>query len=1304
MTQRAVVAQTRVPEVDRDSGSQQVNLYVEWLRDRGWSVAFVATNTDGDPHHAHRLRQLGVPTYVGHDEAKELLSSQRIDLAVLAFWKPASQLLPLIRATSPEAHVIVDSVDLHFLREARRALGSGTRLDDAYGSRLARELNTYRDADAVITPARYEVELLANFLEGARVHDLPLAKAVRRSERPFEDRRGMFFAGNFRHLPNGEAVEYLCREILPLLEPDLLEENPLTVVGSRLDDKVRAHGRGLSAVQMVGWVPSIEPYLERARICVAPLLHGAGVKGKIVEAMLRGTPVVTTPIGAEGMGLRSGEHAMVAERPADLAAAITELLSSPQRWQRLSDAGYELASARHAPDVVGARFHEIVEDVLAAERQVTGVTRWRRRTGRRELAYRAMVGAVKETLTRATEAGSTVLVVSRGDDALTSAEDRRVTHFPRDSDGKWTGNHPSDSDEAIRRLEAEREQGARYLALPASSFWWLHHYDGLAEHLESRYRRIHASEHLVLFELGAPPRAETPGATPDEQRVLVVGACEDSRGEPYEAIVAELDRSRRCTVTHAWTPAAGDGDPSGMPPLPSMADPKFDWTLFISDRVTLPRHFLDDLLRLASVLAHSGVERLQPVHAGPPEAGPPVMERLRGVLGREVEAMAPIPVLAVRGGSPTSGPVVLADVCPIELREPIADPDPSAYSNVLDVFSARFGARRAVERSQRSGQPLISVLIATHARPELLRLCLAGFCDQTLPVAEFELVVVDDGSPDDETEAELREFAGRLPLSWTRIEHSGRSAAKNLAVMLARGEIVIFFDDDDTPAPDLLAQHLRAHELNAEETTAVLGHTEWAPGLEVSPLMHYLTDVDKMLFSYGNLKPGERRNWQAFWEGRVSAKRSLLLRHGLHDQRLDYSIDVELAWRLSQHGLEVIYEPAARSFMARSVDFDAFCRRCEDKGRAGAAIAALHPEEEIARYLKLEGAEERWRAAQPGLEALVARVHKLEAELPASGGSGGQRDGRLKELHLAYRAAFQAHTAKGLAEGADVTPGAGRPAASAGNGRSTLVSVPAAAATSVSDEGGDDAGDPPALTVTMPVWNRSEETAEMVARVIDRVWEVSRMPTEVVVVDNGSPVQRELRARVHRFERNHGVASGWNAGIALARAPVIAVLNSDCLVEEGWDEALFEAATTGRRIAFPYTDHCDGRGFRRADQAGTAGWCFMLSRATFEEIGPFDERFNPAYGEDNDYWHRAWKLGVELTPVPDAHVIHPRRMSADARADALLVGHRYLYGWKHGVEPMRPPPYFDRKVVEYSPSGRVPYAATSSGRAETSSG
>jgi hypothetical protein len=176
-----------------------------------------------------------------------------------------------------------------------------------------------------------------------------------------------------------------------------------------------------------------------------------------------------------------------------------------------------------------------------------------------------------------------------------------------------------------------------------------------------------------------------------------------------------------------------------------------------------------------------------------------------------------------------------------------------------------------------------------------------------------------------------------------------------------------------------------------------------------------------------------------------------------------------------------------------------------------------------------------------------------------------------------------------------------------------------------------------------------------------------------------------MRAKVYRYPENKGVATGWNSGIRLSTAPMVVVLNSDCRVEPGWDVALYEAASDGRRVAFPYTDHCDGRGFTSPDQGGTAGWCFMLSKALYREVGVFDEWFNPAFCEDTDYWHRAWKMGVELSPVPAARVVHARRTtaSADSRVEMLLQAHRYKYGWKHGVDPHRAPPYYNRDIVDY---------------------
>ena len=100
----------------------------------------------------------------------------------------------------------------------------------------------------------------------------------------------------------------------------------------------------------------------------------------------------------------------------------------------------------------------------------------------------------------------------------------------------------------------------------------------------------------------------------------------------------------------------------------------------------------------------------------------------------------------------------------------------------------------------------------------------------------------------------------------------------------------------------------------------------------------------------------------------------------------------------------------------------------------------------------------------------------------------------------------------------------------------------------------------------------------------------------------------------------------------------------------------------------------------------------MLTKEIYEEVGVFDEWFSPAFCEDTDYWHRAWQMGIELTPVPAARVTHARRTTASTHphVDWLLQGHRYKYGWKHGVDPHAAPPYYNRKIVEYHGSFSAP--------------
>jgi glycosyltransferase involved in cell wall biosynthesis len=1240
----ALVVHTRMPTFDRDSGSQDIDNIVQFFLRAGWRVTFLARDEEGgtEERHAERLRQLGVETHAGFDVVDRILRSHDFDIAVIAFWELAQELLPKLRSEHPETRVIVNSVDVHFLRSARQQFGTGGALDKAFGSETAAELNTYNEADAVIAVSAKEGDLLADFIGEDRVFYMPIAESIPRSPFPLKGRRGLYFVGNFRHVPNREALEYMCHEVLPLLDGELLEQHPFTVIGNWLDRVNLDIDPKTPGLNLVGWVPSVAPYIERSRIGVVPLLHGAGVKRKVIQSVMAGTPVVTTHVGAEGLDLKQGRHALIAADTEDLAAGIVQLLTDDEKWRRIARYGAAYIEQRHGFETVEKRFIEIIERVM--RRASRGITP----DDDSQMRY-----AIERRVNTIARPGDIVLVAAGEElDKIRSVE---AWPFPQDREGK-SGYEPADSTAAANHLEAQRLRGARYFVLPRTAFAWRHKFADFIAHLDSRYTRVLADEQLALYELADDARLTL--APIDGLRVHVVGTYSARRTGPPTGIRDELASSEVLSVTQHWRP---DSD---APPKSRVADAA-DYVVYVTDNAILPSHFLDTLIATQRAL---DVDRLQPTHRSGPDAGPPITERHLGTVAREIDGVTSIPVLSLRAGTTETGRVVLADNVAIGLRNPLASE--TLPSLVRRMWIARPGQVPAgYTRPEPDTSPRVSVLIATYDRPELLRACLESFAEQTLDRDDYEVVVVDDGSPGDHLASLIEAFSSTLQITGLRIEHGGRSAAKNHAVLLARAPIVLFFDDDDRATPEYLEHHLAMHGAHPSEGVAVLGHTEWAPELERTPLMNYVTDVDRLMFAYDRLKHGQELDWRGFWEGRISCKRSLLVHHGLHDQRLPYSIDIEMGWRVAPAGLRVVYDSTARSLMARPLDFETFCERTEAKGRAHATIAALHPGTEIAKRLNVHDAVEVWRQRGDTEQKLRARVTDLEARVATEGNL-------LDELYEAYRAVFKLLHVKGAAGAASPSSNNSAPAVSR---QPFAIEDPPL----VEDRTPEAWRGEVMLSVTIPVWSRTPELAEMAQRTIERVWEVARIPTEIVVIDNGSPYPVPLPAKVYRYPENRGVSTGWNTGIRLSTAPVVVVLNSDCMVEPGWDEALYEAVHDGRRIAFPYTDHCDGLGFVCPDQGGTAGWCFMLTRSIYDELGPFDEWFSPAFCEDTDYWHRAWERGIELSPVPAAQVVHARRTSSQDRSDLLLQAHRFKYGWKHNVDPLRAPPYYKREIVDY---------------------
>jgi GT2 family glycosyltransferase len=180
------------------------------------------------------------------------------------------------------------------------------------------------------------------------------------------------------------------------------------------------------------------------------------------------------------------------------------LLEDDDYAERAREAGYQ---QRCVEDTVVHHFGEASFGKLVAGGEYTRILRanqqryaekwgrsWVPYARRPNPRYEREAEHLREAVKAAVPAGATVLVISRGDEALLQLNGRQAMHFPQAEDGGWAGHHPADSQEAIGHLEDLRDGGARYLVVPPTYTWWLNHYDGLREHLDSRYRAVVSDE------------------------------------------------------------------------------------------------------------------------------------------------------------------------------------------------------------------------------------------------------------------------------------------------------------------------------------------------------------------------------------------------------------------------------------------------------------------------------------------------------------------------------------------------------------------------------------------------------------------------------------------------------------------------------------------------------------------------------------------------------------------------------------------------------------------------------------------
>jgi GT2 family glycosyltransferase len=339
---RVLVVDANLLTPDRDSGSLRMQAILELCGELGAKATFVADNLEYEERYVRSLEERGVEVICKPWVASvaELLARRgpEFDVVVLSRHYVAAKHLDAVRRFAPQARVVFDTVDLHFLRHERQALVDGERAPATHDRDREQELDVVRRADLTLVVSPVERDLLAELEPGARVDVLSNIHEPNAAGRPYAERAGIVFIGGFRHPPNADAVLWYAHEVLPLVR-GRLRGVTTTIVGAEPPAAVQA--LGAPDFVIAGHVADVDPVFASARVSIAPLRYGAGVKGKVNLAMSYGVPVVATSAAVEGMHLANGLDVLVADHPNTFADAIVRAYGDEALWNRLSKAGVD---------------------------------------------------------------------------------------------------------------------------------------------------------------------------------------------------------------------------------------------------------------------------------------------------------------------------------------------------------------------------------------------------------------------------------------------------------------------------------------------------------------------------------------------------------------------------------------------------------------------------------------------------------------------------------------------------------------------------------------------------------------------------------------------------------------------------------------------------------------------------------------------------------------------------------------------------------------------------------------------------
>jgi len=351
---RILVIDHYVPTYDKDAGSFFMFSLLKALAHLGYRVVFWPDNLHRSEPYTMSVQQMGIEVIYGRHDFNQYLERHHgfFDAAILTRNHIAINFIDAVRSKIKK--VIYHDPDLEFLREERRLSIEGGGEDELLRIK-EREFYLFKNCDIISIHSPIESDIIRQELQDATVAVIPLPiNSITTCTTHFLERSGLLFVGS-THPPNVDALAYFLEYVFPLItakQPDI----KLYIVGQVPKNKLKYYDN--SNVIFTGFVEDLRPYFEQARVYIAPLRYGAGIKGKILEALSFGLPVVTTSIGAEGIGLTHTRDVFIEDNHVGYAESVLRLYTNPHLWNETRLRGQEHAELNFTQAVFTTKVRE----------------------------------------------------------------------------------------------------------------------------------------------------------------------------------------------------------------------------------------------------------------------------------------------------------------------------------------------------------------------------------------------------------------------------------------------------------------------------------------------------------------------------------------------------------------------------------------------------------------------------------------------------------------------------------------------------------------------------------------------------------------------------------------------------------------------------------------------------------------------------------------------------------------------------------------------------------------------------------